>query len=228
MKSKCLVLFVLSTCLLLPCRAHPEGFRICFEQTNERSQYQGISSACSSYSGAKHPKWSSPFLDDTGGSGIRGHTYQWRIEAGEEIKENTQYALCFRLKPGHSPKCQRKTTKLCTGTSSNPSWTTPFHDYTDGCRYSWLIESSSYSHPKKKFETCRVCFSARGSSQCQGIDSCSSWASVGGNPNPTWTRPFSDNIDKPRTGQGCTYSWYLDCTSIVNVVNCPRDSPCTT
>ena len=224
MKSRCLVLFFLSTCLLLPCRAHPEGFRICFQQINKSSQYQGISSACSGYSGAKFPKWSSPFLDDTGHSSTRGHTYQWRIEAGEEIKENRQYSLCFWQRRGHSNQCQG-THQVCTGYSSKPTWTVPFHDKTDGCSYSWLIQSRPYSHPKKKFEVCRVCFKAQGGSQCQGIlETCSSWAAVRG--NPTWTRPFRDNTDK--SSGGCIYSWYLDCTSAANVIYCPRDNPCPT
>lgn len=229
MKSKCLVLFFLSTCLLLPCRAHPEGFRICFQQINKSSQNQGISSACSGYSGARIPKWSSPFLDDTGGSSTQGHIYQWRIEAGEERKENREYKLCFFQGIGNSNQC-KGTHYSCTKVSSkNPSWTTPFRDSTDGCSYSWVIKSFPNSNPKKKFEVCRVCFKAEGQSQCRGnLESCSSWAAVNGNRNPTWTRPFRDNTD--RLSRGCiyTYSWYLDCTSVVNVVNCPRDTPCTT
>lgn len=224
MESKCLVLFFLSTCLLLPCWAHSEGFRICFRQIDNSSQFQGIFSTCSGYS-QTNPTWSSPFRDDTGGrSG--GHKYQWRVEAGDQIQKYKENRLCFRETEGSS-QCQR-TRKSCTGWSSIATWTRPFRDYTNGetggCRYSWLIQSRWYYSAPSRFQVCRVCFKeSEGSSQCQGTrQSCSGWAAPGA--DPSWTLPFHDNTDK-RNG-GCTYNWYLDCTSMYYAVFCPRDSPC--
>lgn len=225
MESKCLVLLFLSTCLLLQCRAHPEGFRICFRQADKGSQYQGISSACSGYSRLKNLEWSSPFLDDTGGRSL-GHKYQWRIEAGQKIPNYAEYRLCFWERGGISSQCKGYQTS-CTGWSSRPTWTKPFHDNTDetagGCSYSWVIQSRYYSY-SSHFQVCRVCFKeTQGGSQCQGTrESCSGWAAVGA--NPSWTLPFHDNTDN-RSG-GCTYNWYLDCTSVAASVYCPRDSPC--
>ena len=227
MESKCLgVLFFLFTCLLLPCQAHPKGFRICFRQTDKSSQYQGISSACSGYSRPKNLEWSSPFLDDTGGRTPKGHKYQWRIEAGDDIQVYDEYRLCFWERGGPSSQCKGSSTS-CTGWSGSPSWTKPFHDNTDetagGCSYSWVIQSRSNTYTWR-YPVCRVCFKeTQGGPQCQGTrESCSGWAAVGA--NPSWTLPFHDNTDN-RSG-GCTYIWYLDCTSIPRSVYCPRDSPC--
>ena len=95
MESKCFVLLLFSTCLLIPGRAHP-GCRICFRQADDNSQYQGISESCSGYSRPKSPEWSSPFRDDTGGKSER-HTYQWRVEAGDQILNFLQsIASAFR------------------------------------------------------------------------------------------------------------------------------------
>lgn len=233
MESICLVLFFLSTCLLLPCRAHPSGFRICFNQTNKNSQYQGISSACSGYSRRKFNEleWSPPFLDDTGGKSTKGHTYQWRIEAGDEIPASTEFRLCFWERAGPSTQCKGSLPpiKACTGWSGKPEWTRPFHDNTNenpgGCSYSWAIQSR-YNSYALRYPVCRVCFKeTQGGPQCQGIrKSCSGWAAVGA--NPSWTMPFHDNTDN-RSG-GCTYAWYLDCTSVAVSVYCPLLRPCGT
>lgn len=137
MESKCFVLLLFSTCLLIPGRAHPAGCRICFRQADDNSQYQGISESCSGYSRPKSPEWSSPFRDDTGGKSER-HTYQWRVEAGDQILNFTEYRLCFSA-TGRSDQCYG-TRASCTGWSSQLGWTQPFHDYTNAspghCRYS--------------------------------------------------------------------------------------------
>lgn len=223
MESKRLVLFFLSTCLLLPCRArYIEGFRICFRQTG--SQFQGISSTCSGYS-PTNEAWSSPFRDDTGGQSKGGHKYEWRIEAGHKIPQYKEYRLCFWETEGSS-QC-KKSRNSCTGWSSSPAWTSPFRDLTNeesgGCRYSWLIQSQYHKY-SSRFQVCRVCFKeVEGTSQCQGTrKSCSGWAAPGA--DPSWTLPFHDNTDN--RGGGCTYQWHLDCTSMYYAIFCPRDSPC--
>ena len=184
MKSKCFVLLLFSTCLLIPGRAYP-GFRICFRQDDDNSQYQGISESCSGYSSQKNPGWSSPFRDDTGGKSGR-HTYQWRVEAGDQIRNFTEYRLCFSA----IGKSDRKRSS-CTGWSRQPGWTQPFYDYTNAspghCRYSWMIQSRPYCYPSR-FKVCLVCFKEPlGSSQRQGTRrSCSGWAAPGRNPSNPW------------------------------------------
>ena len=236
MESKCFVLVLFFACLLLPCRAHP-GFRICFKQADDSSQYQGISESCSGYSrrledpenppfqeGNPESEWSSPFRDDTGGKSKR-HTYQWRVEAGEQILNFTEYRLCFWEKEG-GIQCRGKR-QSCTGWSSQPSWTQPFDDFTyakkGGCRYSWMIQARPYTFYPSRFTVCRVCFQeTRGSSRCQGDrKSCSAFAGPG--KDPAWTRPFHDDTNFQG---GCTYSWYLDCTSVPFAAYCPPFSPC--
>ena len=119
MESKCFVLLLFSTCLLIPGRAHP-GCRICFRQADDNSQYQGISESCNGYSRPKSPEWSSPFRDDTGDKSER-HTYQWRVEAGDQILNFTEYRLCFSA-TGRSDQCYG-TRASCTGWSSQLGWT---------------------------------------------------------------------------------------------------------
>lgn len=232
MENKCLVLFFLSACLLLPCRAH-SGFRICFRQADDRSQYQGISQSCSGYSSSTEPAWSSEFRDSTGGRSGQ-HTYQWRVEAGDEIPNYKEYRLCFRESQG-GIACRgltglpRRTT--CTGWSSGRHWTRRFYDYTrkanGGCRYSWRIESKNYTSAPSRFEMCRVCFEASGTAQCQGNSkSCSGWAVPGvvvGPEHPSWTLPFHDNTNSKGH---CVYQWHLDCTSLPFTVHCPTQIPC--
>lgn len=222
MESKCFVLLLFSTCLLIPGQAHP-GCRICFRQADDNSQYQGISESCSGYSRPKSPEWSSPFRDDTGGKSER-HTYQWRVEAGDQILNFTEYRLCFSA-TGRSDQCYG-TRASCTGWSSQLGWTQPFHDYTNAspghCRYSWMIQSRPYSYPSR-FKVSRVCFKETlGSSKCQGTRrSCSGWAAPG--RNPSWALDFHDDTDYRG---GYTYNWYLDCTLVPFAVFCPTNSPC--
>ena len=224
MENKCIVLFFLSTCLLLQCRAHP-GFRICFRQADDSSQYQGISQSCSGYSSRSDRAWSSEFRDNTGGRSGR-HTYQWRVEAGDGIPDSTEYRLCFReSQGGYACQGARNT---CTGWSSAPHWTNSFYDVTrksyGGCRYSWRIESKYYQSASSRFKMCRVCFrETSGKAQCQGSrKSCSGWAVPGA--DPSWTLPFHDNTNNYGY---CVYQWYLDCTSLPFAVRCPTQSPCT-
>lgn len=90
------------------------------------------------------------------------------------------------------------------------------------CRYSWMIQSRSYSYPSR-FKVCRVCFKETlGSSKCQGTRrSCSGWAAPG--RNPSWALDFHDDTDY---WVGYTYNWYLDCTLVPFAVFCPTNSPC--
>lgn len=222
MERKWLVLFFPTLCLFSQCRAHLEGFRICFKETERSSQCQGPSYTCSGHSPTLSA-WSYPFRDDTDNRG-GGCRYQWRVEAGNSIPHYREYRLCFRETEGSS-QCQA-IRNSCTGWSTKPSWTRPFRDDTDnragGCRYSWMIQSRfSYN---AKIEVCRVCFKeTEGSSQCQGTrQTCSGWSLPGA--NPSWTLPFRDDTDN-RSG-GCNYQWYLDCTSKQSALFCPRDNPC--
>jgi len=199
-----------------------DGFRICFKETERSSQCQGPSYTCSGWSSS--PAWSQPFRDDTDNR-AGGCRYQWRIEAHAKINPNMEYRLCFRETEGSS-QCQGIRSS-CTGWSPNPSWTSHFRDDTDnrdgGCRYAWKIESRP---PKQKpIQVCRVCFKeTEGSSQCQlNRQTCSGW-SAPKIKNPDWTLPFRDMTDNG--GGGCAYRWYLDCTSYLDAIFCPRDSPC--
>ena len=222
MEKKLLVLFLLVTGWLSVCWATRGGFRICFKETERSSQCQGPSHTCSGWSYS--PAWSQPFRDDTDNRGGGCH-YQWRIEAQGTIDPKMEYRLCFRETEGSS-QCQGIRSS-CTGWTPSPSWTSRFRDDTDnragGCRYAWKLESRS-PKPKKPIQVCRVCFKeVEGSSQCQGKrQSCSGWSAPGA--NPSWTLPFRDDTDN-RSG-GCIYQWFLDCTSMITAIFCPRDSPC--
>ena len=222
MEKKLLVLFLLVTGWLSVCWASRGGFRICFKETERSSQCQGPSHTCSGWSYS--PAWSQPFRDDTDNRGGGCH-YQWRIEAQGTIDPKMEYRLCFRETEGSS-QCQGIRSS-CTGWTPSPSWTSRFRDDTDnragGCRYAWKLESRS-PKPKKPIQVCRVCFKeVEGSSQCQGKrQSCSGWSAPGA--NPSWTLPFRDDTDN-RSG-GCIYQWFLDCTSMITAIFCPRDSPC--
>ena len=88
-----------------------------------------------------------------------------------QILNFTEYRLCFSW-TGRSNFCYGTGSLTCTGWSSQPDWTQPFHDYTNAspghCRYSWMIQSRPYSYPSR-FKVCCVCFKETlGSFQCQG------------------------------------------------------------
>ncbi|XP_068708876.1 uncharacterized protein [Montipora foliosa] len=218
-------LIILLSIMLWPFLCWASELRICFQETERSSQCQGPSHTCSGWS--SKPAWSSPFRDDTD-SRAGGCRYQWRIEANGAIDPNLGYRLCFRETEGSS-QCQG-TRESCTGWTFFPDWTKHFRDDTDnrsgGCKYAWKIESRRINQISK--EVCRVCFKeTEGSSQCQGSrESCSGWSALGMNiPNPDWTSPFRDDTDN-RSG-GCSYSWFLDCTSRNRAIFCPRNKPCS-
>ena len=223
MEKKLVVLILLIIGCPLVCWASQGGFRICFKETERSSQCQGPSHTCSGWSNS--PAWSESFRDDTDNR-AGGCQYQWRIEAQGTINPEMEYRLCFKETEGSS-QCQG-TRSSCTGWTPSPSWTDRFRDDTDnrggGCRYAWKIESRC-PKPRESIQVCRVCFKeVEGSSQCQGNrQSCSGW-SAPGSTNPSWTLPFRDDTDN--RGGGCTYQWFLDCTSLKTYFFCQRDSPC--
>ena len=116
------------------------------------------------------------------------------------------FRICFKTTE-HSSQCQGPS-HTCSGWSSNPKWTQPFRDDTDGrpggCGYQWRIERHPHNvDPRKEY---RLCFAElEGSSQCQGTrTSCTGWSrSV-----PSWTRLFRDDTDD-RAG-GCRYVWKIE------------------
>ena len=222
MEKKLVVLILLIIGFPLVCWASQGGFRICFKETERSSQCQGPSHTCSGWSNS--PAWSESFRDDTDNR-AGGCQYQWRIEAQGTINPEMEYRLCFKETEGSS-QCQG-TRSSCTGWTPSPSWTDRFRDDTDnrggGCRYAWKIESRC-PKPRESIQVCRVCFKeVEGSSQCQGNrQSCSGWSAPG--MDPSWTLPFRDDTDN--RGGGCTYQWFLDCTSVKTYIFCPGDRPC--
>jgi len=121
---------------------------MCFKETEHNDQCIGASDACTNWSN-EPPMWSDYYYDDTD-ERVGTCTYHWVIEqqfVASNETDSTNYIgecrICFN-ENFINDQCQGAR-NTCTGWSkTNPSWSQPFRDDTDGrtglCGYSWQLQ----------------------------------------------------------------------------------------